>query len=144
MTGLDRPVIDYIERAPESEAFWLNVRGIVDRQIREYRRRGFTSLTVNFGCTGGQHRSVYFAERLRRHILDAHEDVHPMLMHREEPYWPQEASGGEPGSRRRAGSPASEADWGTGGRGGPGESTSTSDGASRSASATQPSSSPTT
>lgn len=106
MTGLDRPVIDYIERAPESEAFWLNVRGIVDRQIREYRRRGFTSLTVNFGCTGGQHRSVYFAERLRRHILDAHDDVHPMLMHREEPYWPREATGGEPGSTRRAGSAA--------------------------------------
>nr|NIP78422.1 hypothetical protein [Gemmatimonadota bacterium]NIQ52855.1 hypothetical protein [Gemmatimonadota bacterium]NIU72985.1 hypothetical protein [Gammaproteobacteria bacterium]NIX43340.1 hypothetical protein [Gemmatimonadota bacterium] len=78
------------------------VRGLVDRQIREYQRRGFTSLTVNFGCTGGQHRSVYFAERLRRHIEATHADVHPMVLHREEPYWPRESPSEDLGPRRVA------------------------------------------
>jgi RNase adaptor protein for sRNA GlmZ degradation len=41
---------------------------MVDASVREYQRRGFTSLTVSFGCTGGQHRSVYFAEQLGKRL----------------------------------------------------------------------------
>ena len=64
------------------------MRGLVDTQIREYIRRGFQSLSVWFGCTGGQHRSVYLAERLARHIMEEFPDVHVKLHHREEPHWP--------------------------------------------------------
>ncbi len=99
MTGMDQAVIEYIQAAPESEAFWLNVRGLVDRQIRDYLRRSFTSLTVNFGCTGGQHRSVYFAERLARHIEATYPDVTPMVLHREEPYWAREEPSEDLGPR---------------------------------------------
>jgi hypothetical protein len=87
-TGRDLDVTEFIERSPESEAFWRNVREIVDAQVREYLRRGFTSLSVSFGCTGGQHRSVYFAERLARHLTGAHPGVGVRLEHREASQWP--------------------------------------------------------
>jgi len=86
-TGLDREVIDYIERWPEAEAFWKNVREIADAQVREYLRRGFTSLSFHFGCTGGRHRSVYFAERLARHLAGHYPDVQVRVDHREAPEW---------------------------------------------------------
>jgi hypothetical protein len=87
-TGRDPDVVDFIERSLEAEAFWSRVRDIVDAQIRDYRRRGFTRLSVHFGCTGGQHRSVYFAERLARHLAGAHPDVDVRLEHREAARWP--------------------------------------------------------
>jgi aminoglycoside/choline kinase family phosphotransferase len=86
-TGRDKDVIAYIERWPESEAFWRNVRELVDAQVQEYARRGFTSLSVHFGCTGGRHRSVYFAERLARHLTGIFPDVRVRLEHREASSW---------------------------------------------------------
>jgi RNase adaptor protein for sRNA GlmZ degradation len=44
---------------------------------------------VSFGCTGGQHRSVYFAERLKRHLAEQFPSVHVVLLHREEAKWPR-------------------------------------------------------
>ncbi|MFH1276878.1 MAG: RNase adapter RapZ [Candidatus Eisenbacteria bacterium] len=68
MTGRDGPVAAWIEGREESARFWERVRGLVDEGVKAYGARGFTDLSVAFGCTGGQHRSVYFAERLYRHL----------------------------------------------------------------------------
>ena len=86
-SGRDREVAEYIERWPEAEAFWGNVKELVDAQVQAYARRGFTSLSVHFGCTGGQHRSVYFAERLARHLAGTFPDVSVRLGHRESSRW---------------------------------------------------------
>ena len=92
--GLDADVIDYLEKTGEVGEYWQNVQSLVDAQVREYLRRGFSSLTVMFGCTGGQHRSVYFAERLAAHLRDVFPDVRVRVSHREQPDWP--------GTRERA------------------------------------------
>jgi RNase adaptor protein for sRNA GlmZ degradation len=87
LTGRDPAVAKFIEDLPEAEAFWRNAQALVDDQVREYRRRGFTSLSVSFGCTGGQHRSVYFAERLARHLAGTHPGLDVRLEHREASSW---------------------------------------------------------
>ena len=86
--GRDAAVVEYLERAPEAHEFWRNVRSIVDSHVEEYQRRGFNSLSVSFGCTGGQHRSVYFAERLTAHLKHEFPQVNIVLQHREEKHWP--------------------------------------------------------
>jgi RNase adaptor protein for sRNA GlmZ degradation len=91
MCGRDAGVVEYIERCSEAHSFWNHVRSLVDAQIEEYLRRGFTSLSIGFGCTGGQHRSVYFAERLAAHIRHEFPQVNVRLAHREETRWPKEA-----------------------------------------------------
>jgi len=87
-TGRDVEVRSYLERQAETEVFWNSVRELVESQIRTYLGRKFTALTVSFGCTGGQHRSVYFSERLERFLSAEFPDVGVRLFHREEPYWP--------------------------------------------------------
>jgi aminoglycoside/choline kinase family phosphotransferase len=67
-TGLDEPVIQYLDREPVVARYLQNVYKIVDQSILEYQRRGFSHLQVNFGCTGGQHRSVFCASRLAAYI----------------------------------------------------------------------------
>lgn len=68
LTGRDRPVGDYLEALPEAHQFFREASALVEASVRRYLARGFTHLMVCFGCTGGQHRSVYFAERLAREI----------------------------------------------------------------------------
>ncbi len=92
LTGLDEPVAAYLEARPEVEAFWERARTLVDPHLEEWKRRGFHSLTISFGCTGGQHRSVYLAERMRRHLAEAHPEVEVRLTHRERADWPPSAS----------------------------------------------------
>jgi aminoglycoside/choline kinase family phosphotransferase len=87
-TGRDADVIAYIERAAEAEGFWTSVVSLVDTSVEEYKRRQFSDLTVSFGCTGGQHRSVYFAERLARHLRERYPDIGVRLVHREQDRWP--------------------------------------------------------
>jgi aminoglycoside/choline kinase family phosphotransferase len=89
--GRDAGVVEYIERCPEAHQFWSSVRSLTDAQIEEYLRRGFSSLSIGFGCTGGQHRSVYFAERLAAHIRHEFPMVNVRLSHREESVWPKDA-----------------------------------------------------
>jgi aminoglycoside/choline kinase family phosphotransferase len=86
--GRDSAVVEYLERTPEAHEFWRNVSSLVEHHVEEYLRRGFSSLSVSFGCTGGQHRSVYFAERLAAHLRQNYPQVHVQLKHREEPHWP--------------------------------------------------------
>lgn len=88
LCGCDEPVIHFLEEVPEVEEYWNRVSGLVDNQVETYLTRGFTSLSVHFGCTGGQHRSVYFAERLSRHLRGRFPAVNLVLSHREEHRWP--------------------------------------------------------
>jgi RNase adapter protein RapZ len=85
--GRDKPVMEYLERQTKMEDFLNSVFDIVDISVEAYIKRGFTSLCVNFGCTGGQHRSVYAADALARHLKTKYK-VKIELTHRE-----QEAKG---------------------------------------------------
>lgn len=89
LTGQDRAVVDFLEARPEVDAFWTSVKALVESQVGTYRARDFTDLTVSFGCTGGQHRSVFFAERLARHLRATWPDVGVRLEHRERESWPE-------------------------------------------------------
>jgi RNase adaptor protein for sRNA GlmZ degradation len=60
--------MEYLERQTRMPDFLNSIFDLVDISVEEYIRRGFSSLTVNFGCTGGQHRSVYAADALARHL----------------------------------------------------------------------------
>ncbi len=66
--GRDKPVMEYLERQTRMQDFLNSVFDIVDISVEEYIKRGFTNLSVNFGCTGGQHRSVYAADALAKHL----------------------------------------------------------------------------
>ena len=69
-TGMDQCVIDFIEEEGGMQKFLENVYSIVDASVKKYMERGFTSLMVNFGCTGGRHRSVYAAQHLADHVYE--------------------------------------------------------------------------
>ncbi|HVO82633.1 MAG TPA: RNase adapter RapZ [Terriglobales bacterium] len=69
-TGKDAAVIDYLEREDSVRQFLASARSLVDASVSNYQSRGFTNLMVSFGCTGGQHRSVYLAEQLAKHLRD--------------------------------------------------------------------------
>jgi aminoglycoside/choline kinase family phosphotransferase len=96
LCGCDEPVISFLEGMPETDEFWENVRDLVDRQVGVYLTRGFNSLSVHFGCTGGQHRSVYFAERLAAYLRRNYPSVNVLLSHREESRWPARQPAEEP------------------------------------------------
>jgi aminoglycoside/choline kinase family phosphotransferase len=68
LTGKDAPVIEYMEREESVRHFLRNAEEMVDATITNYQKRGFSSLMVSFGCTGGQHRSVYLAEQMAKHL----------------------------------------------------------------------------
>jgi len=68
LTGKDAPVNDYLNRQESVHQFLASVMSLVDASVSDYQRRGFKSLMVSFGCTGGQHRSVYLAEELAKHL----------------------------------------------------------------------------
>jgi len=70
LTGKDAYVCYYLDSQQSVWQFWTNVLSLVDASISGYQRRGFKSLMVSFGCTGGQHRSVFFAERLAKHLRE--------------------------------------------------------------------------
>jgi aminoglycoside/choline kinase family phosphotransferase len=88
VTGCDESVVAFLEAAPEIEVFWSHVLPLVEAHIAEFRARRFSDLAVAFGCTGGQHRSVYFAERLARHVRERHPDLRVRLEHGERTRWP--------------------------------------------------------
>ncbi|MBU3713974.1 MAG: hypothetical protein FGM46_03405 [Ferruginibacter sp.] len=67
-SGQDKPVKDYLEQQTKMPKFLNSIFDIVDITVEDYIKRGFESLEINFGCTGGQHRSVYAAESLARHL----------------------------------------------------------------------------
>jgi aminoglycoside/choline kinase family phosphotransferase len=68
LTGKDAPVIDYLNQQESVHQFFASVLSLIDASINNYQQRGFKSLMVSFGCTGGQHRSVYLAEQLAKRL----------------------------------------------------------------------------
>lgn len=83
LTGMDVPVIEFLEKDGEILRFMDHCYGLVDPSVERYMKRGFTNLMVCFGCTGGQHRSVYGAEAMAHHIARKY-DVDVELIHREQ------------------------------------------------------------
>ena len=82
LTGLDQPVIDFLEKDGEILTFLNSVYALVDHHVERFLERGFDHLQVAFGCTGGQHRSVYCAEHLAKHLKEKY-NVQIELIHRE-------------------------------------------------------------
>jgi aminoglycoside/choline kinase family phosphotransferase len=68
LTGRDEPVIEYLNREESVHQFLASAMSLVDASVSSYRNRNFKNLMVSFGCTGGQHRSVFMAEQLARHL----------------------------------------------------------------------------
>jgi len=68
LTGKDDAVIAFLENEPAVRDFIGHVLALIDQTVENYQQRNFTDLLVGFGCTGGQHRSVYCAERLAKHL----------------------------------------------------------------------------
>jgi aminoglycoside/choline kinase family phosphotransferase len=89
-SGLDREVRIELESSAEVAEFWVASRQLVDTAVSAYLKRGFTNLSVAFGCTGGQHRSVYFADRLAGHLRERFPGVAVHLVHREQDRWGQQ------------------------------------------------------
>lgn len=82
-TGLDRQVIEFLEDDGEILTFLEHCYALVDATVSRYIERGFTNLMVSFGCTGGQHRSVYSAQHMAEH-LNKKFNVKVELIHREQ------------------------------------------------------------
>jgi hypothetical protein len=70
LTGMDEPVIRFLETESNIAEFLENAYALVDNMVETYKKRGFTHVQVCCGCTGGQHRSVYSAEHIARHVAD--------------------------------------------------------------------------
>lgn len=83
-TGKDRPVIEFLQREPAVDLFLSHVKGIVAQSVDKYLERHFSNLMVSFGCTGGQHRSVYFAEQTAAWLRHTYPQVNVLLKHREQ------------------------------------------------------------
>jgi aminoglycoside/choline kinase family phosphotransferase len=83
LTGKDAPVIDYLNQQESVHQFLASAMSLVDASVGAYQSRGFRHLMVSFGCTGGQHRSVYLAEQLAKH-LRAKDGVEVVVRHREQ------------------------------------------------------------
>ena len=83
LTGKDKEVIAFLESEEDSTLFFEHILGLVNQSVETYLKRGFTNLLVCFGCTGGQHRSVYFAEKLAK-VLSQNIDIEIVLQHVEQ------------------------------------------------------------
>lgn len=83
LTGLDRPVIKFLEDDGEILTFLESVYKLADAHVERYMQRGFTDLMFSFGCTGGQHRSVYSAQHLAEHLHTKY-GIEVRLEHREQ------------------------------------------------------------
>lgn len=83
-TGRDWEVIDYLMAKPAVHQFLDNVKGIVSQSVESYRERHFSNLMVSFGCTGGQHRSVFFAHTIYDWLKATYPDIQLKLNHIEQ------------------------------------------------------------
>ncbi|PWT96097.1 MAG: hypothetical protein C5B52_16445 [Bacteroidetes bacterium] len=70
LTGRDKEVQEFLLHHSEMPAFLQHVYGLIDISVQDYIKRGFENLVVNFGCTGGQHRSVFAADSLAKHLKE--------------------------------------------------------------------------
>ena len=88
-SGQDKPVIDYLEQSTRMPNFLNSVFDITDITVEDYINRGFEHLMINFGCTGGQHRSVYAAEQTARHLRNKYK-VRTVVSHLNKANWRKE------------------------------------------------------
>jgi aminoglycoside/choline kinase family phosphotransferase len=82
LNGKDQAVVDFLDQQGDVDEFLSNAFSMVDMTVDRYEERSYTHLMVSFGCTGGQHRSVYCAERLAEHLRES-QSVQVTLWHRE-------------------------------------------------------------
>lgn len=87
ISGLDEPVVNYLEKHKEVHYFFESLQAIVRTSIENYLERNFNHLCINFGCTGGQHRSVYNAERMAQWISESYANAIVHVQHRERKHW---------------------------------------------------------
>lgn len=83
LTGMDKPVQEFLNSQKEVNIFLKDTFELVDQSVQSYIGRNWTNLMVNYGCTGGQHRSVYCAEKLAEHLKQKF-DVNVLLVHTEQ------------------------------------------------------------
>lgn len=81
LTGRDEPVKTYLETQTRMPEFLKGVFQIIDISIEDYLNRNFENLEVNFGCTGGQHRSVYAADATAKHIQEKYPEAQVTVEH---------------------------------------------------------------
>ena len=93
LTGLDIQISNVLDNDEETQRFFQAAWTMVSLDIAKCLRRGFLVMTVNFGCTAGQHRSVYLAERMRRKIEEIFPEVELELNHLEREDWPNKEKG---------------------------------------------------
>lgn len=84
ITGRDKSVIEYLETQTKISDFLTAAFAMVDISIEDYLARGFSNLEINFGCTGGQHRSVYSADAMAQHISERFPEVEVVVQHVEQ------------------------------------------------------------
>jgi hypothetical protein len=92
--GKDKSVTDFLEQRTKMNDFLISVYSLVDIAVEDYIKRGFENLMINFGCTGGQHRSVYAAEQTARHLKNKFK-VQVTLEHTNEANWMRELTKAE-------------------------------------------------
>ena len=83
-TGMDAEVVEFFRDKAEVPAFLGHVFSLADAHVERFIERGFTHLMICFGCTGGQHRSVYCAERTAEHLAGKHPGIRVTVVHREQ------------------------------------------------------------
>ena len=81
LTGRDRPVVEFLEKQPLAQAMYEDIRQFVEKWLPCFMQDNRSYLTIAIGCTGGQHRSVYFTERLTSHFRNLQHKV--LVRHRE-------------------------------------------------------------
>lgn len=84
-TGKDQPVQEYLETKTKMSQFLEGVKAVISITIEDYLDRGFDNLQINFGCTGGQHRSVYSAEKIAQFVKEKYPQAKVSLTHDEQP-----------------------------------------------------------
>lgn len=85
LTGKDKTVADYLENETEMPRFLSAIQTVLRLAVDEYLQKGYGSLSVSFGCTGGQHRSVYAAEKTDQWLGKTFDQVLVVKHHREFP-----------------------------------------------------------
>jgi aminoglycoside/choline kinase family phosphotransferase len=85
-TGKDKAVVDFLKSQKETGEYLSNIFAIIDKSVERYIERDFSDMMVNFGCTGGRHRSVYCAEKLSEHLKEKYQ-INIELRHLEKENW---------------------------------------------------------
>ena len=72
LTGIDKPVIKYLSGVRETRSLFKKFSGLLNFLLNQYTKEGRSTLTISIGCTGGKHRSVFIAEKIKKHLRKRH------------------------------------------------------------------------